>query len=302
MGPTASGKTDLALKLVKCFDCDIISVDSAMIFRGMDIGTAKPDPETLATTPHRLIDFLDPSEAYSAARFLNDARREIDDITQHGRTPLLVGGTMMYYRILQLGIAELPEADPRVREELDRRADELGWPAVHAELEAVDPQAAARIDANDSQRIQRALEVHILSGEAISKLQERGGVGTPDVDFVKLGLWPEDRAGLHTRINQRFDEMMAAGFLDEVRALHQRKDLNRDMPSMRCVGYRQLWEHLDGDCDLAHAVRKAKTATRQLAKRQLTWLRAERDTLLVDSFAADCEQEVTAAINHKLGA
>ncbi len=301
MGPTASGKTDLAVSLVKRFDCDIINVDSAMIYRGMDIGTAKPDPETLAIAPHRLIDFLDPSESYSAGRFLNGARREIDDITQHGRTPLLVGGTMMYYRILQQGIAELPGADPRVREELARRADELGWPALHAEPEAVDPQAAARIDANDSQRIQRALEVQILSGETISELQQRGGVGAPAVEFVKLGLWPADRAALHTRINQRFDEMMAAGLLDEVRTLHQRKDLNREMPSMRCVGYRQLWEHLDGDCDLAVAVRKAKTATRQLAKRQLTWLRAEPDTLLTDSFAAECERDVTAAINHKLG-
>ncbi len=301
MGPTASGKTDLAVSLVKRFDCDIINVDSAMIYRGMDIGTAKPDPEILAIAPHRLIDFLDPSESYSAGRFLNDARREIDDITQHGRTPLLVGGTMMYYRILQQGIAELPGADPRVREELVRRADELGWPALHAELETVDPQAAARIDANDSQRIQRALEVQILSGEAISELQERGGVGAPAVEFVKLGLWPADRAALHTRINQRFDEMMAAGLLDEVRTLHQRQDLNRGMPSMRCVGYRQLWEHLDGDCDLAVAVRKAKTATRQLAKRQLTWLRAEPDTLLIDSFAPDCEQDVTTAIKHKLG-
>ncbi len=301
MGPTASGKTDIAVNLVQRCNCDIISVDSAMIYRGMDIGTAKPDAETLAIAPHRLIDFLDPADSYSAARFLHDAGREIDDILQQGRTPLLVGGTMMYYRILQQGIAELPQADPGVREELDRRADELGWPALHAELEAVDPQAAAHIDANDSQRIQRALEVHILSGEAMSELQRRGGVGVPEVEFVKLGLWPGDRAELHTRVNERFDVMMTAGLLDEVRALQQRKDLDRDMPSMRCVGYRQLWEHLDGDCDLADAVRKAKTATRQLAKRQLTWLRAERDTLLVDSFAVDCEQQITAAIGYKLG-
>lgn len=301
MGPTACGKTGLAISLVNELPCEIISVDSAMIYRGMDIGTAKPGPEILQVAPHRLINILDPTERYSAGRFLKDATREIENILSDGNVPLLVGGTMMYFRILQQGIADLPEANPDVREDIDQRARELGWPVLHAELAEVDPAAALRIKPEDAQRIQRALEVYMISGETMTGLQRRGERGAPDVSFLKIGLVPSDRNELRERISDRFDAMMAQGFLDEVRQLHARPDLDRDKPSMRCVGYRQFWDYFDGKDDLENAKQKARLATRQLAKRQLTWLKAERELYSVDCFESAIKKNVAGYLARKLG-
>ena len=275
MGPTASGKTDLALAFVSALPCDIVSVDSAMVYRGMDIGTAKPGPEVLAVAPHRLIDILDPAERYSAARFRDDALAEMRKITAAGRVPLLTGGTMLYFDVLQHGISPLPGADRELRAELDARAATQGWPALHAELAQRDPQAAARIKPMDRQRIQRALEVCYISGRTLSELQATAAVQSQEYSYLKVALAPAARSTLHEAIAARFHSMMQRGFLDEVRGLHARGDLDAGMPSMRAVGYRQLWEYLQGGTSLEEAVRRGIVATRRYAKRQLTWLRAE---------------------------
>jgi len=280
MGPTASGKTDLALSLVKRFPADIISVDSALVYRGMDIGTAKPDAGTLRRAPHRLIDIRDPEDSYSAGDFVRDARAEIEAILGRGRVPLLVGGTMMYFRALTRGIAELPAADEGLRREIDIEAGQRGWPAMHAELAKVDPAAAARIEPNDSQRIQRALEVFRLSGRPLSAWQAQAEQRDDDVEFLRIGLNIEPRRLLHERIAARLDEMMEAGFVEEVRGLYARSGLTAQSPSMRAVGYRQIWKYLDGEYDLDEARRRALYATRQLAKRQVTWLRSETGIFL----------------------
>jgi tRNA dimethylallyltransferase len=286
MGPTASGKTALAVEFVKRFGCGIVSVDSAMIYRGMDIGTAKPGPDILAVAPHRLVDILDPSEKYSAARFREDALAAMREISAAGRVPLLTGGTMLYFDVLQHGISPLPGADPAIRAALDARALEEGWPALHAELARLDPEAALRIKPNDRQRIQRALEVCYISKQPLSELQRAGAVETGEYRYLKLALAPTDRAVLHEIIERRFRSMMQQGFLDEVRGLRARGDLDPSMPSMRAVGYRQLWEHLEGGCGLEEAVRRGIVATRRYAKRQFTWLRAESNVRWFDSDAS----------------
>ncbi|MCB1865892.1 MAG: tRNA (adenosine(37)-N6)-dimethylallyltransferase MiaA [Chromatiales bacterium] len=274
MGPTAAGKTDLALALHARLSVDLISVDSAQVFRGMDIGTAKPSVELRARVPHALIDICDPAEAYSAGRFRADATALIEASHAAGRLPLLVGGTMLYFRALERGLADLPEADPGLRAQLDREAAEQGWAALHARLATVDPASAERIHPNDPQRIQRALEVWQLTGEPLSALHARAGENAP-FRLIKLVVPPADREQLSARIAERFDAMLAAGLVDEVAALRSRPDLNLQRPSMRAVGYRQVWRHLDGEFDWATMRDAAIIATRQYAKRQLTWLRSE---------------------------
>jgi tRNA dimethylallyltransferase len=279
MGPTATGKTDIAIRLRERFPFELISVDSALVYRGMDIGTAKPDAKSLQQNPHRLIDIRDPEQSYSAGEFVRDAQTAMREIQSEGRIPLLVGGTMMYFRALTGGIAELPSADQEVRNKLDADALEEGWPAMHARLREVDPKAAARINPNDSQRLQRALEVYLVSGRTLSDWQQSADAPTAGGDwrFIKVALQTDARAVLHRRIEQRLDQMLASGFLEEVAVLMQRPGLKRDMPSMRAVGYRQFWAHLAGDCDLEEGRYRALVATRQLAKRQITWLRSERE-------------------------
>lgn len=275
MGPTGAGKTDLAAELVAKLPLEIVSVDAAMVYRGMDIGTAKPPRELLARAPHHLIDLIDPAESYSAARFLADASRVMQEIVARGRMPLLVGGTMLYFRALQSGLARLPSADAGIRRRLEARASAEGWPALHAELTKLDPAAAARIGPGDRQRIQRALEVIELTGGPISARQRedlRGATSGADLGLV---LAPADRALLYERLALRFDAMMRRGLLDEVQRLHARKDLHAGLPAMRLIGYRQLWNHLDGGSSIEEATQKSVIATRQLARRQLTWLRAE---------------------------
>ena len=282
MGPTASGKTALAIELRRTYPVDIISVDSAQVYRGMDIGTAKPDAATLEMAPHALIDIRDPAEAYSAADFRADALEEISRITAAGRVPLLTGGTMLYFRALTRGLAVLPSADPEVRERLEREAQEQGWPAMHERLARLDPEAAGRIHPNDPQRTQRALEVIALTGRKMSELQARQQPSDFPCRLLRIVACPQPRAVLHQRIEQRFDQMLDAGFIDEVRALRNRGDLNADMPSMRCVGYRQAWNFLDGEITYENMRLKGIAATRQLAKRQLTWLRQEDDAIWYD--------------------
>ncbi len=277
MGPTASGKTGLALQLVKELPVEIISVDSALIYRGMDIGTAKPDAAELAEAPHRLINICNPDESYSAARFCEDARREMDDITSHGKIPLLVGGTMLYFRALQYGLSELPEADQEVRARLEQEAANSGWEALHQRLAAVDPAAAARIHLHDPQRIIRALEVFELTGSPISTMQQQDGEQQLPYQVVKMARCPQDRAILHQRIELRLRQMLEQGFEAEVRTLLEQWGLEADMPSMRCVGYRQVLGYIRGEYGWDEMVDRALAATRQLAKRQITWLRAERD-------------------------
>ena len=273
-GPTASGKSALALALAERFAAEIVSVDSAQVYRGMDIGTAKPDAATRARVPHHLVDLLDPTEAYSAARFRADALSAIAAIRARGRVPLLVGGTMLYFKALAEGLSALPVADPALRARLDARASAAGWPALHAELARIDPATAARVAPTDAQRIQRALEVHALTGTPLSRLlgvREADGALGP---AVAVALLPPDRARLHAAIARRFDAMLAAGLVDELAALRRRYALTPELPAMRCVGYRQAWEYLDGAIDAATLRAKGIAATRQLAKRQFTWLRA----------------------------
>lgn len=300
MGPTASGKTELGIRLVEQFPLDIVSVDSALVYRGMDIGTAKPDAATLRKAPHRLIDILDPEDAYSAGAFVRDAQREIDAIHADGRVPLLLGGTMMYFRSLTRGIAELPEADAAVRAAIDAEATRAGWSALHAQLSDVDPQSAERISRNDRQRIQRAIEVYRISGRTLSEWQTAGAAPATEYAFIKLALVGSSRARLHERIERRFETMLEAGFVEEVRSLMQRSGLGPDSPSMRAVGYRQLWAHLGGRYDLAEATRRAKAATRQLAKRQLSWLRSESGLALFDPLEAGTSAAISTLVDKKL--
>ena len=284
LGPTASGKSALAVKVAEKVPVEIVSLDSALVYRGMDIGTAKPGRELRAQVPHHLIDIIDPDQSYSAGRWREDALRIIETIFQNEKVPLLVGGTMLYYRALIAGLDALPQADARVRAEIDTMAAERGWPAVHAELRKVDPEAAQRIAPNDPQRIQRALEVWKLTGKPLSSLQ---GVARPELPFELKGiaLLPE-RAVLHQRIERRFDAMLRMGLLDEVKSLRKKYRLDAAMPSMRAVGYRQAWEFLEGEIDQATMRARAVTATRQLAKRQLTWLRSFPDLLRLDAGGA----------------
>lgn len=280
MGPTASGKTALAMDLYDTLPVDLISVDSALVYRDMDIGSAKPTAEEQARYPHALIDICDPAEPYSAADFRADALREIAASHRRGRIPLLVGGTMMYFKVLLEGLADMPESDPAVRAALEQRGREFGWPALHKELQAIDPQLAAQLHPNHSQRIARALEVYEISGRTMSQWRAAQRSRSLDQDFrlVQLAIAPRQRATLHQRIAQRFDSMLQQGFEAEVASLQARQDLHKDLPSMRAVGYRQMWEYLHGDYGSGEPARqmlvdKANAATRQLAKRQLTWLR-----------------------------
>lgn len=296
MGPTAAGKTDVAVELVQRYPMDIVSVDSAMIYRGMDIGTAKPDAQTLRQAPHRLIDILDPADAYSAARFREDALTAITDIHARGRIPLLVGGTMLYFRVLQQGIAPMPAADAGIRERLAAEAAEHGWEHLHDRLRSIDPEAAARIHPNDPQRLQRALEVYELSGQTLSALHRQGVHGAERFSWLKLAIAPQDRQWLHERIARRFDQMLEQGFLDEVRGFYQRGDLNVELPSMRSVGYRQAWNHLAGEYDANELRLKGVAATRQLAKRQFTWLRSDAGVQFIEP-EPDALEKTLAAVN-----
>jgi tRNA dimethylallyltransferase len=274
-GPTGAGKTEWAIRLAESAPVEIVSVDSALVYRGLDIGTAKPSLEVRARVPHHLIDICDAAESYSAGRFVSDALACIRGIHARGRAPLLVGGTMLYVRSVLEGLAELPQARPELRRELDARAARAGWPALHAELARLDPAAAARIAPNDAQRIQRALEVCLATGQPISQLQRTAASPLAPFSVRYWMLNPPERAVLHQRLARRFEAMMAVGFLEEVRRLRARGDLTSSHSSMRAVGYRQLWGHLEGQYDLPEAGRRALAATRQLAKRQLTWMRAE---------------------------
>src|SRR5690348_964027 len=300
MGPTASGKTALACALADAFALDLISVDSALVYRGLDIGAAKPDAATLARHPHALLDIRDPSAPYSAAMFREDALAEMARITAARRVPLLVGGTGLYFRALQKGLSELPEADHSVRARIAAEAQQHGWPVLHARLAERDPQAAARIRANDAQRIQRALEVIELSGRPLSE-QQRGTHARFPYRVLKLALVPSDRNLLRERIAQRFDAMLAAGFLDEVRRLRARGDLHPELPALRAVGYRQAWQHLDGETGAREFRERAIFATNQLAKRQLTWLRGEVDARALDPDRHDPFDLAARAIELFLG-
>ena len=282
MGATATGKTDLAVEVAKHFPVELISVDSALIYRHMNIGTAKPDAEILSETPHFLIDIIDPAENYSAWDFVQDASQLIRQITERGNIPLLVGGTMMYYHALEHGLNELPQADPAMRAKLNDEAGKIGWEAMHEKLAAIDPVSANRIKVSDSQRIQRALEVFYISGQSLSELQNRVSEGA-DLEVTRIILNANDRVHLHRRIEQRFEAMIDNGLIDEVADLKKRGDLNLEMPSMRCVGYRQIWQYLDGNLNKDEMIYKAVVATRQLAKRQMTWLRKQPQ-----DFAFDC--------------
>ncbi|HWU68572.1 MAG TPA: tRNA (adenosine(37)-N6)-dimethylallyltransferase MiaA [Stenotrophobium sp.] len=287
MGPTASGKTQLSLDLCERLPAEIISVDSAQVYRGMDIGTAKPDRETRARVPHHLIDILDPAEPYSAARFACDALRLIAGIRGRGHVPLLVGGTMLYFRALSAGLHALPSASPEVRARLEREAATLGSAALHARLRQLDAASAARLHPNDLQRVQRALEIIECTGMTPTEFYARPLDGGLDQPVVKIGMQPPQRAELHARIERRLLQMMQDGFFEEVEALHRRGDLHPALPSIRAVGYRQLWASLDGECSREEAVQRCLAATRQFAKRQLTWLRREPDVHWLDSTAAN---------------
>jgi tRNA dimethylallyltransferase len=295
MGPTASGKTAVALEIARRMPVEIISVDSALVYRGMDIGTAKPSAAERAAAPHHLIDILDPREAYSAMQFRQDALRLAQEIIARGKLPLLVGGTMLYFKTLQDGLDDLPQADPALRKQLDEEAASVGSPAMHAKLAALDPVTAARLKPNDAQRIQRALEVIALTGQPMSSLLSRPEKIELPFDLLSIALEPSDRSVLHARIAARFDAMLDpvnGGLLAEVEGLRARGDLHLGLPSMRCVGYRQTWEYLDGDYDLAALREKGIAATRQLAKRQLTWLRSMPQRVSIDCLAPDITQQV----------
>ena len=293
-GPTASGKTAAALAIAQRWPCEIISVDSALVYRGMDIGTAKPSALELASVPHHLVDIRDPLHAYSAAEFVQDAQRLMQEIHARGNIPLLVGGTMLYFKALFDGLDDMPKADAAVRARIAAQAQLMGWPAMHAELAVADPVTAARLEPQDSQRISRALEVFMISGQTLSSFHQKKTIkniaNSPDKDWpgALISLEPADRSWLHARIAQRFDAMLAAGFMDEVKALRARGDLHADLPSMRCVGYRQAWEALEGTSPMSELRDKGIFATRQLAKRQITWLRSmpQRQVVACDDPAA----------------
>jgi len=296
LGPTASGKSAVALALAGHFPIEIITVDSAQVYRGMDVGTAKPSDAERAAVPHHLIDLIDPTDAYSAARFRADALALIAGITARGRLPVLAGGTMLYFMALQAGLSQLPEADPATRKILEQEAAALGWPAMHRKLAEIDPATAERLKPNDSQRIQRALEVHRLTGQPMSVLQGRRETAKADFHALKIALVPSDRSVLHERIARRFDAMLEQGLVDELRDLRQRYVLTPDLPSMRCVGYRQAWEFLDGESTAAELRERGIAATRQLAKRQLTWLRGMEHVEEFDCLRGDLAAAVIARV------
>ncbi len=298
-GPTASGKSALAVTLARRLPVEIISVDSAQVYRGMDIGTAKPSAALRARVPHHLVDILDPAEAYSAGRFRTDALASIRAIRDRGRVPLLVGGTMLYFRALEGRVDDLPAADPAVRETLRAEAEAEGWDVLHRRLAAVDPEAARRIHRNDPQRIQRALELYQLTGSRPTELYRQRRAEILDCEITRIIVAPPSRAILHERIAARFGEMLRRGLLDEVRALYERGDLNRNLPAVRAVGYRQLWEHLEGQWPLEQAINRGIVATRHLAKRQLTWLRREQAAVWLDSTLAGLG-DVTEAMVSKV--
>jgi len=300
MGPTASGKTGVAVELSQHLPVEIISVDSALVYRDMDIGTAKPDAATLAAAPHHLIDLIDPTQSYSAAQFRTDALRLMEEITARGRVPLLVGGTMLYFKALLHGLNDLPKADPALRAELEQRAQLAGWPALHAELARLDPVTAARLQPADAQRIQRALEVCLLSGRPLSALLTEEKAFVFPYYPIQLALVPSDRAELHRRIAERFDAMLAQGFVEEVDALRRRYPLTPSLPAMRCVGYRQTWQYLDGEMNFATLRDKGVFATRQLAKRQLTWLRGMEGVTEFDCLRSDLPASVLAHITAEI--
>jgi tRNA dimethylallyltransferase len=297
MGPTASGKSRLAMALAERLSVEIVSVDSAQVYREMDIGTAKPSAQDRRRVPHHLLDLIDPTESYSAARFRADALRAMREIGERGNRPLLVGGTMLYFKALRDGLAALPAADPAVRAMLDTQAAARGWPALHAELARIDPQTAARLEPTDSQRIQRALEVFRLTGKPLSSHFDDASGASLAGDVLWISLEPGDRSLLHARIAARFDAMLAAGLVEELAALRSRFTLAANLPAMRCVGYRQAWEHLEGRHDRAELRDRGIFATRQLAKRQLTWLRRWADAVRVDCFAADVVERVLEILN-----
>jgi len=300
MGPTASGKTAVSLGLTLRFPLEIVSVDSAQVFRDMDIGTAKPDRAMLAQFPHHLIDLISPEESYSAARFRSDALRVMAEITARGKIPLLAGGTMLYFKALRDGLSDMPQADAELRRAIDAEAQQRGWPALHADLAQCDPAAAARLKPTDAQRIQRALEVVRLTGVPLAEsLARKTDAGTP-FRLIQIALLPSDRAVLHDRIAQRFDAMLADGLIDEVIALRRKYRLDAALPSMRCVGYRQVWEFLEGGCDRAALREKGIAATRQLAKRQLTWLRSWPDVTTFDCLASDLLEQVAQTVEASL--
>jgi tRNA dimethylallyltransferase len=302
MGPTASGKTAVATELAKTLPVEIISVDSAQIYKGMDIGTAKPDAAQRKEIPHHLVDIVEPHETYSAARFRDDALIAMREITERDRIPLLVGGTMLYYKALLEGLNELPEADPVIRLVIDTMAEEEGWPAVHAKLMKVDPETAARLEPNDSQRVQRALEVYYLTNKPMADLLKKPKYVYFPYRPIRIALVPSDRAVLHDRIEERFGRMLSAGLVDEVRALRDTYGLDSDMPSMRCVGYRQAWQHLDGLLSHEALREQGIAATRQFAKRQLTWLRSTEDLTTFDSNAEDLGPMVLEYVRRELEA
>jgi len=302
MGPTASGKTAVALRLARELPCEIISVDSAQVYKGMDVGTAKPDAETLKAAPHHLIDVIEPHERYSAARFRDDALALMREVTERDRIPLLVGGTMMYYQALTEGLNELPEADPMIRMMIDTMAEEQGWPAVHARLARVDPETAARLEPNDSQRVQRALEIYLLTNQPMSKLLAKPKYVYFPYTPIRIALVPSDREVLHMRIAQRFDAMLAAGLVAELKNLRSEYGLDAGMPSMRCVGYRQAWDHLEGRISAADLREQGIAATRQLAKRQLTWLRSMQNLTEFDCLAENLDELVLEYVRRELEA
>jgi tRNA dimethylallyltransferase len=292
MGPTASGKSSIALQIAARLPVEIISVDSAQVYRHMDIGTAKPDAQTRAKFPHHLVDLLEPHEHYSAARFASDALAAMQEITRRGKTPLLVGGTMLYFRALLQGLTELPSADSNVRGEIESKAAEAGWSAMHKELSRLDPPSAARIHPADSQRIQRALEVCYISGQPMSEILKTHRVSHLPYSIFHIALVPSDRALLHQRITQRFDQMLEQGLIDEVQTIRDKFPLHETSPSMRCVGYRQAWMYLNGRIGSAEMRQTALAATRQLAKRQLTWLRPMKETMELDCLSEKAGEQV----------
>ncbi len=300
MGPTAAGKTDLAVALQQQLGCELISVDSALIYKGMDIGTAKPSAQELQQAPHRLIDILEPTEAYSAASFRNDALAAMAEITAAGRIPLLVGGTMLYFRALEHGLADLPAADEQVRAQLDADTEKHGLEIMHQRLQQIDPDSAVRIHPNDPQRIQRALEVYEISGKTMTELHAEAAKDKLQYRMAKIIVAPQDRSILHQRIEKRFKAMIEKGFVDEVVGLRQRGDLGLSLPSMRAVGYRQVWEYLDGLYDYDEMLQKGIVATRQFAKRQLTWLRAEQGVSWLDGESPDLLEQALKYIKSSL--
>jgi tRNA dimethylallyltransferase len=284
MGPTASGKTAVALELAQALPCEIVSVDSALVYKGLNIGTAKPDAASLSAVPHHLIDIIEPHEAYSAARFRDDALAAMREITERGRIPLLVGGTMLYFQALVEGLNELPEADPMIRLVIDTIAQEQGWPAVYAKLKEVDPATAARLEPNDKQRVQRALEIYYITGKTMAELLQKPRFVYFPYTPIKIALIPDERALLHERIEKRFERMLETGFVEEVERLREEYGLDATTPAMRCVGYKQALQHLDGDLTREQLVAQGIAATRQLAKRQLTWLRSMSDATIFECF------------------